>query len=238
MLEFIGHVGNLPFVGALALMIGIALLEGVGAVLGLGFSRLLDTLVPDSLADFDPGLDAGLDGGADAASAAGDAAAGAGIFSSVLGWLCVGRVPLLILLIWFLTVFGLVGLAVQWAMHASLGFLLPGIVAMVPALVVAVPSVRAFGRTFAKWVPKEQTTALSKDTFIGLVAIVLRGEARAGQPAEAKLQDRFGKTHYLLVEPDSEAMRFVEGDEVLLVRRSGNRFWGIPNPHKALSPDG
>ena len=67
--------------------------------------------------------------------------------------------------------------------------------------------------------------------------MIIRGEALAGQPAEAKLQDRFGQTHYLLVEPDDEAGRFVEGDEVLLVQGSGSRFRGIPNPHAALSPD-
>ena len=239
MLEFLARDGNLPFLASLGVMIGIALLEGVGAIVGLGFSRLFDNLVPDSLSgvetDFDfDGVDADI---GDVGDVAVPGTAGAGLMSSVLGWLCVGRVPILILLIWFLTAFGLLGLVLQGLVNASLGFMLPAALASVPALVIAFPSVRLFGQAFSKWVPKEQTTALSMDTFIGMVAIIVRGRARPGRPAEAKLRDRFGQTHYLLVEPDSDTGMFAEGDEVLLVRRAGKRFWGIPNQHTVLSPD-
>ena len=240
MLGFLGSDGNLPFVVALTLMVGIALLEGVGAILGLGFSRLADTLVPDSLtaADGDLDIDADIDADVDTdlGDTDADVDAGHGILTSVLGWLCLGQVPVLILLIIFLTAFGLVGLFLQGLAQELFGFLLPGTVAAVPALMVAVPLMRLFGRAFAKLVPKVETSAVSTDTFIGVVATVIRGEARRGQPAEAKLEDRFGKTHYLLVEPDAEGTSFSAGDEVLLVRRSGGRFWAIQNPHEVLSP--
>ena len=238
MLGFLGSDGNLPFVIALTLMVGIALLEGVGAILGLGFSRLADALVPDSLTAADGAVDIDIDADFDADAAFGDTGvdAGHGILTSVLGWLCVGKVPVLILLICFLTAFGLAGLFLQGLVQELFGFLLPRTVAAVPALMVAVPSVRLFGRAFAKLVPKVETDAVSKDTFIGVVATVIRGEARRGQPAEAKLEDRFGKTHYVLVEPDVEGTSFSAGEEVLLVRRNGGRFWAIHNPHEVLSP--
>jgi len=246
-LSFLGSDGNLPFVVALTLMVGIALLEGVGAILGLGVSRLADALVPDSLTaadgavdldlDIDVDIDADFDVDVDAAigDTGVDFDAGHGLLTSVLGWLCVGKVPVLILLICFLTVFGLVGLILQGLVQELFGFLLPGVVATAPALMAAVPSVRLFGRAFAKLVPKVETSAVSKDTFIGTVATVIRGEAKRGQPAEAKLEDRFGKTHYVLVEPDLEGAGFSAGDEVLLVRRNGSRFWAIHNPHESLS---
>ena len=247
MLDFLGNDGNLPFVGALALMIGIALLEGVGAILGLGFSRLADTLVPDSLTgidsaadididadfDFDADIDTEID--VDLGDADAGIEVGGGFLTSMLGWLCVGRVPVLILLIFFLTAFGLVGLGIQGFVQSLFGVVLPSAVAVVPSLILAVPAVRLFGRSFAKFVPKVETTAVSKDTFIGRVASVIRGEARRGQPAEAKLEDRFGKTHYVLVEPDIEGESFNAGDEVLLVRRRDGRFWAIRNPHELLS---
>ncbi|MEZ5581570.1 MAG: DUF1449 family protein [Candidatus Competibacteraceae bacterium] len=93
MLEFITADGNLPFSVALALMLLIALLEGVGTVLGFGFSHLLDQLTPGiDLSPETPDLD-------------GDS----GVVSRLLGWLHVGKVPMLALLVVFLTAFGLLG---------------------------------------------------------------------------------------------------------------------------------
>ncbi len=237
MLEFLASDGNLPFLGALALMGGIALLEGVGAVLGFGFSRLADSLVPDSLSGVDGALDvdADVDIDADLDGPDADLDVGQGVLTSVLGWFCVGKVPILILLICFLTAFGLAGLVLQGFVHELFGFVLPGTIAVLPALFVAVPAVRLCGRTFAKYVPKVETSAVSANSFIGLVATIIRGEARQGQPAEAKLEDRFGMTHYLLVEPDIEDEHFGAGDQVLVVRRIGGRFAAIRNPHEALT---
>jgi hypothetical protein len=67
---------NLPFGIAFALIIGIGLLEGIGMLISLSPSNLLDDLIPDF--DGDGGLD------------------------RVLGWLHLGKVPALVLLLLFL----------------------------------------------------------------------------------------------------------------------------------------
>ena len=234
MLSFVLHDSNLPFAIALALMLGIALLEGAGALVGIGISGLIDSRLPEGGIEAGFDIDADIDGDFAAMETIG---ASRLALSSVLGWLCIGRVPILILLIVFLTVFGLAGLAVQGAIDSVFGLLLPGFVAAVPALALALPSVRLFGRAFGRVMPGVDTTAVSRETFVGAVATIIRGKARRGRPPEAKLTDRHGQTHYLLVEPDNKRDSFAAGDEVLLVRQTGSRFRAIANPHAALSRD-
>ena len=90
MLSFFIDLGNLPFAAALAVMVLIVLIETAAALLGAGFSGLLDGLAPD--------VDAYVSVAAPSA------------FAQILSWLRVGDVPLLMLLLLALTVFGLSGL--------------------------------------------------------------------------------------------------------------------------------
>ncbi len=256
MIAFLGIDGNLPFLVALGVMLAIALVEGVGLLFGIAVSSLVDELLPDmdidadvdldidadADLDFDVDMDADVDADLDVTApdspdldGSGALEGGAGAFTRVLGWLTVGRVPVLILLVAFLTVFGLAGLILQGALHTVIGFALPGSLASIAVLFVAVPATRYFGLGFSKIVPKAETSAVSSDTFIGKVAVVFRGEAKAGQPAEAKLTDRHGQTHYILVSPDKSDEEFGTGDEVLLVRKLGSQFTAIRNPNAALS---
>lgn len=248
MLAFVSADGNLPFAAALALMIAFALLEGCGALVGMTFSKVIDSLLPEGLGDVDMGIDIDADLDVDAdldidADADLDLAgldrveAVASTPLRILGWLCVGRVPILVLLVIFLTVFGLAGFAVQGTALALSGMTLPGIVAAVPALFVAIPCVRLFGSWLAKVMPKEETSAVSRKSFIGAIAVIIRGHARPGEPAEAKFSDAHGQVHYVLVEPDLDDESFAAGDEVLLVRQIGSKFTAIANTNPALSPN-
>ena len=83
--------------------------------------------------------------------------------------------------------------------------------------------------------PKEQTEAVSQRGFVGRIAIIIRGEARTGHPAEAKLSDQYGQTHYLLVEPDEADAVLRAGQEVLIVRLVSGRYHAIDNPNPALT---
>ena len=46
-------------------------------------------------------------------------------------------------------------------------------------------------------------------------------------PAEAKLTDIHGKTHYLLIEPDEGEPSMPEGSEVVIIRQQGSVYRAI-----------
>lgn len=229
MLDFLLQPENIAFSVALALMLGIAILEGVMTVLGAGLSGLLDNLLPESLqADFDLDLDSELDGTAlEAASPS--------ALSKLLGWLCVGRVPILVLLVAFLLSFGLAGVLIQKVTFLVAGGLLPGWLAWIPALGLALPPTRWMGRAVARIIPSDESSAVSVDSFIGRTAVITLGTARAGAPAQARLKDQHGQSHYVMVEPDNSDQELVSGMTVLLVRRVNSTFLAIENTSAALA---
>ena len=197
---------NMPFAVALLVMLFIAVLEGVLVVIGAGLSQFIDNLLPDIDIDADVDAPNGV--------------------SRLLAWLRVGEVPVLILLIIFLTVFGLTGLTVQYLLSSSTGWLLPAVVASVPALVAALPGTRLAGGMLGKVLLKDETEAIGSTDFIGQVVTITLGSSKQGSAAEARFRDRFGTTHYLMVEPDSDEV-FAQGEQMLLVRRQGSVFFGI-----------
>lgn len=214
---------NQPFAIALTLMLGIGLLEGLATVLGAGISGFLDNLLPEMDADFD--LDLDVDGPDLSAQ---------GPLVKFLGWLQVGRVPILVLLVVFLLGFGVSGLFVQSVAVTHAQGALPMPLAVVPALVFALFFTRFAGKGLARIIPKDETSAVSANTFVGKVAVVLQATARRGAPAQAKLKDTFGQVHYVMVEPDEDDHVLNPGTDVLLIKKSGAVFRAIENPNPAL----
>lgn len=213
-----------PFTIALIVMLLIAATEAVGMAFGASPSSALETALPDFDADANP-LDADAPHAPDAPT---------GPLSQLMSWLCVGRVPLLVLLVAFLTAFGVAGVVLQSALKGVIGFYLPAVVMIVPAFLLALPATRAFGLGLSKIMPREETEAVSDESFIGRVATVIRGEAKRGLPAEAKLKDLRGQTHYVLVEPDGDDEVYSQGAEVLVVQKIGAVYRVIRNEHPSL----
>ena len=208
---------NLPFSIALLLLLALALLEGVGLLLGAGLSHALGHWLPDSVVDHDP---AGL----------GDH----GMLGQLLGWLHIGKVPLLVLLVVFLTAFGLGGLLLQAAAVGLSGRHLPTLAASLLMLAPSLYAVRCSGAALGRVMPADETEAVSSQSFIGRVAVITLGQAGFNSPAQARLHDRYGQSHYVMVAPDAEGERFETGSEVLLVKQEGGLFRAICNPHAAL----
>lgn len=150
-----------------------------------------------------------------------------GLDNALLGWLGVGRLPLLMLLVVALASFGLVGLAIQQVMLGATGALLPGWIAVPGAALVSLPVTSVVGRAVARIMPRDDTTAVSLDTLIGRRATVVVGIARIGSPARARAYDIHGQSHYVLVEPNTEDEQLAEGDEVLLVSREPHHFRAV-----------
>jgi hypothetical protein len=221
MFDFLLASENLPFTVALAVMFGIAFLEGVTVLMGFAISGMLDALLPDFDMDFD--IEAELEAPSS--------------ISRMLSWLRVGKVPMLMLLIVFLTGFGLIGLALQSFLNGSFGFLLPNWLMSIPAFVLALPVVRIFGGALNRIMPSDESDAVSADSLVGRLATITLGTAASGSPAEARVRDMHGTTHYVMVEPDMAGESFAAQSSVLLVRNEGAVFKAITNPNPALVDD-
>jgi hypothetical protein len=217
MVDFILRDGNLPFTVAVGLMVGLAGLEVVTLLLGFALSGLVDHWMPDV------DIDANLDGVPDHPT-----------LSAIAHWLHVGDAPALALFVVFLTSFGIGGWGVQYAARESLGHFLSPWLASVPALAIGVVSMRGIGGLLAKLGFKDETTAVSSDSLVGATAQITLGATRRGHPSQAKLKDKHGQTHYVLVEPMREEDEFQAGSSVILIRREGAKFYVVEDSIDAV----
>lgn len=213
---------NWPFILALGLMLGLAGLELLILLLGGSLFGAVDSLLPDSLEADIPDTDA----------AAPDASPG--MLGQILGWFAVGRVPFLVIVIALLTSFGLIGLAIQAVLKQTSGFALPAGLAAIPAFVGASFTTRWLALRIARIMPSAETTAVSRDSFVGRVATITLGSARSGEPTQARITDTHGQAHYVMVEPDRETDVLAEGERVLLVSRSNAVYRAIRAESEAL----
>ena len=233
-MEFLLADQNVAFTVALAVTLAIATLEIVSLILGLGLSDLIDGLLPDVEADIDVDLDAEADGGFDPeVSGASDT----NVFMWAFGWLNVGRVPLLILLICFLGIYAVLGYLAQLIVQPMIG-LLPAIVIGPAALVPALPLTRQASRGIARAIPREESFAVSDREFVGLVGSVTLGPVDRETPGKAKVVDRHGDVHFARVRSADEGARFELGDQVLLVARDGHLFDVIAPPDSLSNRSG
>jgi Protein of unknown function (DUF1449) len=217
MLDVLAAPQSLPFTVALAVVAFICLLELVGLIFGIAPSAQIDTMMPDLHSDTASG---------------GDASASYPV--SALDWLAVGRVPVIVAIISFLIAFGVTGLVIERIAFGLTGHYVPALIASCGALLLALPLTRTIGLGLARVLPKDESDAVSVDGFIGKIATVVQGTARRGLPAEAKLTDSRGLTHYIRVEPDIDGENFSQGANVLVVERAGSVFRVIAPQHDAL----
>jgi hypothetical protein len=196
-----------PFTAATLLMLLIAIVEGMAMVVGANLSETLQHALPDPWDDVH------------------------GPFDKLLGWLYVGRVPLLVLLVLFLAGFALTGFGLNMLVHRFFGTWVPTIVSVPVAFFATLPIVRILGAGLARLIPQDQTFAVSFDSLVGRIGTIINGTARAGYPAQAKVPNEHGQAIYVMVEPEAEGMTFQSGERVLLTKQiSGSRFAAVVNP--------
>jgi hypothetical protein len=145
----------------------------------------------------------------------------------LLGWLGVGKVPLLMLLVVLLALFGTIGIALQQAVTALAGAPLAPALAAAIAFVASLPLLGISARGLARIMPGDETTAVSLDSLLGKRATVTVGTARRNSPAQARVRDVHGQSHYVMIEPNDDAQAIGEGETALLVRREGDIFIGL-----------
>lgn len=199
---------TLPFGVGFGLIVGIALFEGLGMLMSMSPSNLIDDWLPDVSGD--------------------------GAIDRVLGWLHVGRVPALVLLLLFLSGYVLFGYSLQMVSNGLFGGYLPTWLAGLLAVPSGMATVRGLGSLVAHIVPRDETSAVSEQSLVGRVGVVTAGAARRGLAAQARVRDAHGRSHYLMVEPDIDDEVFEEGTQVLIVRKAGAFYRCIANPHPGL----
>jgi len=146
---------------------------------------------------------------------------------NLLSWLGVGRLPLLMLIVVFLTLFGVAGLILQQAMVDLTGAPLDAWIAVPAVALGSLPLTGLAARGLARILPHDHTTAVPLEALIGRPAQVVTGRAALGSPARARAEDHHGQAHYVMVEPDRSGAVFEEGEQILLVRREGDLFRAI-----------
>lgn len=197
--------GNAPFLIALLLLLAIGVLETLAVFLGASLSGHIDV----------------------AFNAHPDITLGENAFAQGLSWLHIGRLPFLVIIVLFLGGFSLGGLMLQWLAGGELAVWL----AVIAAFILGIFSVRWCGRGIAHYLPRDESSAVSTDSFVGRLATITGATASPGSPAEARLTDEHGRTHYILIEPDEADTRFARGEKVLVTARlSSTRFYGSANP--------
>jgi len=210
MIEFILADDNLYFGIAIAIMLGIAILEGVTLLLGFAISSIVDSMMPD--VDFDAHVHADFD--ADNA------------LSKILSWVRIGKVPMLMLVVIFLTSFGLVGYGIQGvAMKISGEFISLTFAAWV-SLFISIPILRICATTLERLMPNDETDAVSRDSFINRVATLTLAPVNPTRPVEAKVKDEHGNTHYVMLISDGDFNIPLTSD-ALIISRDGNVFKAI-----------
>lgn len=225
MFELIFAPHSLPFAVALTIVLGLFLLEFLGSLLGatiLGLGG--DGPDVDLDADFDVSADLDADIDLDAPDVPNETPE---MSTGLLGRLGAGRVPFLIWLVSFLTMFGLIGLAIQSVAAALLGVPLYALIASALALPPALVATRFIANWVAIMMPKTETSAVRTRHLGGRHGVITQGAASRGKPAEAKIKDRFGNIHYLRVEPLADDAIFPQGSDVTLIRKRGDKFFVI-----------
>ena len=201
-MSFIFADENLVFNIALTVMVAIAILEVLGALVGFAISHALDSMLPEM--DFD--IDADISGAAS--------------FNSFLGWLHVGRVPVLIIFIVFLASFGILGLLTQKMLVNATGQMYSGSILALPVFLASLPCVHLIGKVARKLFPQDETEAVSESSFIGMPGVVTLGNGTRGNPTQARITDHYGQDHYILVEPRVEGETLSHQNEIVIVDRT------------------
>ncbi|MCI4591133.1 YqiJ family protein [Sphingobium sp. BYY-5] len=168
-----------------------------------------------------------LIGAVQALGFAGDADLGLDSDTDLLGWLGLGRLPLLALVALFLTLFAIIGLLGQQAAHDLFGAMLSPWIAVPGAAAAALPATGLAARLVAPLLPQDHSTAVSLDHLVGSRARIITGRATTGSPARARVEDHHGQAHYVMVEPDNAGQVLEEGQTILLVRRENHLFRAI-----------
>lgn len=217
---------NVVFSAAIVFMLIALLLElfSSGAISGLLDGMIPDVEVPDvdvEIPDVDieiPDADVDADIGSDVGTGE---RAHVPALSKLFVW-AKSKVPMLVYFIIFLAAFSITGLVTQFYVKRVFDHYLPSFIIVPIAFFLAIFFARYISKGLSKVVFKDETTAVSSESFVGHLATITTGIAKRGLKAEARLKDKHNQNHYVYVEPDENDAEFKAGEEVLLIKMEKN----------------
>lgn len=130
----------------------------------------------------------------------------------IWNWLNAGNLPIMALMIVFLSSFVIIGYTIQFILFSSIGILLPWLANVPLAFALSLPVIRQASIILAKIMPKDETSAIKIEELVDAVAEVVLPATNI--PGQAKVEDRFGTTHYIFYFTDDETC---VGDKVALL---------------------
>lgn len=153
-----------------------------------------------------------------------------------LGWLNLGKVPLLILLMLLLGLFAAGGMVLQAVAEPLIG-LVPTLPAALAAGGFALLTTGAASRLIARILPREETYALSDEDLIGRVGTVTVGPLEAHAVGKISVLDAFGNRHFPRVRPATEGDVIEIGAQVLIVDIKNREYRVIRAPAELAGDD-
>jgi len=153
-----------------------------------------------------------------------------GNISQALHYLNIGKLPALVVLCLLAGFFGLIGILLQHVCVMLWQTPLPNLFVVPVSLLLTIIMVHYTGKVIAPCLPRDHSTAITEEEYIGCMALITGHQASSGKPCEGKLTDQFGQIHYLLLEPE-KGIFFNKGDKVLIIcRLSTTRYLAEKNP--------
>lgn len=194
-----------PFSVAALVLLGLVTIEVIGGLFGQSPSSLIDDWGGGELAD------------------------------GALGWLNLGRVPLLIVVMVMLVLFAAGGMLLQTVAARTIG-ILPGLVASFCAGGFTLAMTPVVSRAISRILPREETYALADEDLIGRVGTVTVGPLEAHVIGKISVTDGHGNRHFPRVRPADPGERIETGAHVLIVEVAGREYRVIRAP-AALADD-
>jgi len=207
-----------PFLISLYILTGLVAIEFALLMLGTDLFHFVDDLLPD--------LDHGVGDHDFGDLHSGEAPA----LGKALSFIGIGKVPVVMVLMSFLALFGLSGYLAQHSAKALSGDFIPLAAAVPAALVVSLLATGRVAALLARYLPGEETTAVRADSLIGGTARIKYGDARFTRPASATVEDRYGNVHHIQVKASDPEEVIFEGQQAKLVSRLNGFFIGTRIP--------
>lgn len=134
------------------------------------------------------------------------------------------KIPIIVFVVLFCFVFGFSGIIFQMITKE---FEINQFVSSIIVLPFSLLIVRYLSIPFSKISIKDETSVISKSSFIGEKGQIVLGIAKREFPAEAKFIDSYGREHYFLVEPLNVEQEFKEGEEVIIVEKKSDSVFYV-----------